>query len=437
MTIHIIGIGLDGLVGLGESVRQVLDGANLVVGSDRHLSYLSNFASEKPEDSSIPKLSLKDITKGLSELGEWIINWQRDHHSSPHVVILVSGDPLFFGLGRLLIAEFPSEKLIFYPHISSMQLAFNRLQIPWQDATLISVHGRSMDSLTSALKQGVEKIAVLTDGNNTPQAIAQLILSLDLPITYEFWVCENLGGEDEKVKEYSLNSINSCDFSQLNVVILLRHLQQPSQCLDLSDIPLLGIPDRLFFSYSDRPGLMTKKEVRVLALGELSLQPNQVIWDIGSGTGSVSVEISRLFPSSTIYAIEKTAAGTSLIEQNCHQFQVNNIISIHGEAPTILHHLRTPDRIFIGGSGGNLPDILGTCSIRLSPRGRIVLALATLEHLNLALDWVKHRIKLEKSWTYQLLQIQISRSVAIADLTRFSPLNPVTILTIYHHSLFT
>ncbi|MGL4503286.1 MAG: bifunctional cobalt-precorrin-7 (C(5))-methyltransferase/cobalt-precorrin-6B (C(15))-methyltransferase, partial [Planktothrix sp.] len=134
--------------------------------------------------------------------------------------------------------------------------------------------------------------------------------------------------------------------------------------------------------------------------------------------------------------IEKTATGTTLIEQNRQRFQVNNVVSIHGEAPDILHHLRSPNRIFIDGSGENLSEILGICSIRLSPGGIIVLALATIEHLNTALNWLEQRKRIERSWSYQILNVQLSRSVSIANSTRFSPLNPITILTIYHHSLF-
>jgi precorrin-6Y C5,15-methyltransferase (decarboxylating) len=187
---------------------------------------------------------------------------------------------------------------------------------------------------------------------------------------------------------------------------------------------MLGLPDETFVSFTDRPGLMTKREVRILILGELALQPEQIIWDIGAGTGSVSIEMARLSETSQIYAIEKTAIGSALIEQNCRRLQVKNVVSIHGTAPDILQHLPEPNRIFIGGSGGNLSLILDTCQARLSPRGIVVLALATLEHLNTALSWLN-----SYRWDYRLLQVQLSRSVPVGQLTRFTPLNPVTIVT--------
>ncbi|MFQ4142711.1 precorrin-6y C5,15-methyltransferase (decarboxylating) subunit CbiE [Chlorogloeopsis sp. ULAP02] len=407
--IHVVGIGLDGVAGLTEKVRQLVEKATLLVGSDRHLSYFPNHP--------VQRLVLKDFTEAIEEI--------RCHLAigTEGIVILVSGDPLFFGLGRLLSAELPPEALTFHPHLSSVQLAFNRIQVPWQDARVISAHGRSVDELVQALQQGVEKIAVLTDGKNTPGAIARLVESLNLPSQYRFWVCENLGGNDERIIEAdNFASVQNQDFASLNVVILLR--QEYFQKLDLEKLPHFGIPDDYFLSFSDRPGLMTKREVRTLVLAELTLRPGQVIWDIGAGTGSVSIEIARLFPTSKVYAIEKTTAGSSLIARNCERFQVQNVISIHGSAPEVLESLEGKcDRIFIGGSGGNLTAILDTCVSRLNPKGVIVLALATLEHLNTALLWFKAH-----SWEYQLLQVQLSRSVPIGQLTRFAPLNPVTIV---------
>lgn len=416
--VHVVGIGLDGAAGLSQAVRQIVDGATLLVGSDRHLSYFSTHPA--------PRLVLRDFTPAINEIR------QRLNNLSDVIVVLVSGDPLFFGLGRLLLEELPTERLTFHPHLSSVQLAFNKIKVPWQDARVVSAHGRSLDELTQALQQGVEKIAVLTDGTNTPNAIARLLLALDLPSYYQFWVCENLGCIDERVQFFPLEdrgdkaaSLQQQNFAPLNVVVLLRQPNSDGQInLNLDALPHLGLPDATFLSFSDRPGLMTKREVRILVLGELALKPGQIIWDIGAGTGSVSIEIARLFPLSKIYAIEKTAAGTSLIEQNCQRFQVENVISIHGTAPAVLDQLPEPDRIFIGGSGGNLSEILDVCSSKLTACGVLVLALATLEHLNSGLGWLRDRC-----WDYQLLQVQLSRSVPIAHLTRFSPLNPVTIVS--------
>lgn len=416
--IHVVGIGLDGLAGVSETARQLVKQAKLLVGSSRHLSYFP----DSKTNIQTKRLLLGDLTETITEIRQHL------NKGTDVIVILVSGDPLFFGLGRLLLAELPPEELTFYPHLSSIQLAFNRLKIPWQDARIISIHGRSIDELTSVLQQGVEKIAVLTDGTNTPHAIVNLIESLSLPGQYKLWVCENLGGENERIVEIlnserlNLTSLQKQKFASLNVVVLLRNNKYKE--LNLKNLPKLGIPDDCFVCFSDRPGLMTKREVRVLVLGELALHPGQVLWDVGAGTGSISIEIARLFPTSQIYAIEKTAAGISLIDKNCHRFEIENVTAVPGKAPNVLLDLPKCDRVFIGGSGGNLTGILDVCAKNLNPDGVIVLALATLEHLNTALSWFQSH-----SWEYQLLQVQLSRSVPVGQLTRFAPLNPVTIVS--------
>jgi precorrin-6Y C5,15-methyltransferase (decarboxylating) len=441
IPIHVIGIGLDGPSGLTNAAQQIVEQASLLVGSSRHLSYFPTHSSDR--------MPLNDFTQAIAQIHTYLST--SSPSSSPpspppsHIAILTSGDPLFFGLGRLLLEEFPAEQLTFHPHLSSIQLAFSRIKLPWQDARFISSHGRSLDELTQALQQGVEKIAVLTDGTNTPGAIAHLLQSLDSPTNYKLWVCENLGGSNERIVETTdLASLETQPFAPLNVVILQR-IAQFDEPLDAKTLPLLGIPDHLFSSFSDRPGLMTKREVRVQILGELGLQPAQIVWDIGAGTGSISIEIARLCPNSQIYAIEKTAIGSKLIEKNCQRFQVSNVLSVHGSAPNALYDLPQPDRIFVGGSGGNLIQILNYCAEALSPNGRIVLALATLEHLSTAVGWLK-RVEggnredggveevTEKDgrfgvfWSYRLLQVHLSRSIPIASLTRFSPLNPVTLV---------
>jgi precorrin-6Y C5,15-methyltransferase (decarboxylating) len=404
--IQVVGIGLDGAAGLREANRAIVEGATVLAGSDRLLNFFPRHSGKR--------IPLSDFARGIHQMRTL---WSQGET----VVVLVTGDPLFFGLGRLLLNEFPPDALQFHPHLNCVQLAFNCLKVPWQEAFWVSVHGRSLDELTPALQQGKDKIAVLTDGTNTPSAIARLYLSLDLPLAYDFWVCENLGGSAEKVRCFSGDRLVEETFAPLNVVVLLKKDEPP---FIPSPLPIFGLPDSLFCSFRDRPGLMTKREVRLVILGELALQPNQVIWDIGAGTGSVSIEMARLLPDSQIYAIEKTAMGQNLIEKNCDRFQVNNVTLIGGTAPHSLAQLRDPDRIFIGGSGGNLSAVLEVCQQRLAPEGRLVAAFATLEHLNLCVEALRDR-----AWTYHLLQVHLSRSVPVGSLTRFSPLNPVTLVT--------
>ncbi|MDJ0510121.1 MAG: precorrin-6y C5,15-methyltransferase (decarboxylating) subunit CbiE [Crocosphaera sp.] len=411
--IRVIGIGLKGRESLTNNIQQIIDNADLLMGSDRHLSY---FISH-PGNQVV-----------ISNLYEDINTLKKIKGAHQFIVILVSGDPLFFGLGRLLLEHFEAEELEFYPHVSSIQLAFSSLKIPWNDAKLISSHGRNLDELISSLQQGIEKIAILTDQKNNPQAIADLLLSLDIAVNYDIWVCENLGDTDENIECFTPQKLAKLNhqFSSLNIVILLRKHEPNLHQNELSKLPLFGIEDKYFLTFKDRPGLMTKREVRMILLGELCLKPQQTIWDIGAGTGSVSIEIARLCPENQVYAIEKTAMGINLINKNCQRFQVNNIVAVQTKAPEKLQDLPKPERIFIGGSGGNLIEILEICKHKLAIDGIIIMAFATLENLVICLDWIN-----KNNWDYQLLNVNISRSLSIAKLTRLSPLNPVFLLKIH------
>ncbi|MEO1148791.1 MAG: precorrin-6y C5,15-methyltransferase (decarboxylating) subunit CbiE [Cyanobacteria bacterium J06638_22] len=423
VPIAVVGIGLEGAEGLTPTARQVVEQANVLVGSDRHLTYFPDHPAEK--------IGLGSMQAAIAQIQACLAS-QSTPPSPASIVVLASGDPLFFGIGRLLLQHFTPHQLAFYPHLSSMQLAFSRIKQPWHDACLLSVHGRSPDRLIQALQRGEATIALLTDDIQTPHAIARLIQDLALPSRYRLWVCENLGDAAEKVRSFLPEAMPTDPFAPLTVVILTREAEASAVLSDttLATLPTFGIADSLFLSFSDRPGLMTKREVRVLALGELSLREDPVIWDIGAGTGSVSVEMARLCPRSTILAIEKSAAGIALIKQNSHRFQCPNITPCYGQAPDILADLPAPDRVFVGGSGGHLLPILDQVAQVLSPKGIIVVAIATLDHLSGIMQWLDAPTQRYR-WQGHTLQAQLARSVAIASLTRLHPLNPVFLIRLH------
>lgn len=410
MTIKVIGIGLEGAKTLSPSVLSLIEDATILVGGDRHLHYFGQHPGLKLKINNLNQV-IKEIKKYLQE-GE-------------KIVVLATGDPLFFGIGRILVSEFSPEQLEFYPHLSCVQLAFNRLQIPWQSAKIISLHGRNIESLIDCWKKGEQTIAILTDTINNPLAIWQLYQQLKPTINYDFWLCENLGSPEEKIsKIITEKDINLATISPLNLVVLQQNNQSNNSVTKIEELPLIGIEDRLFSTFVDRPGLITKKENRMLILGELELQNNQVIWDIGSGTGSVAIEMARISNNSQVYAIEKTAMGANLIKQNCHRFQVDNIQIINDSAENVIAKLPPVDRIFIGGSDGKLNQILDLVAMRIKPQGKVVIALTTLENLQKASQWMQ-----TQQWQYQIINTQINKSLAIANMTRFTPLNPLNIIS--------
>ncbi|MFS8866891.1 precorrin-6y C5,15-methyltransferase (decarboxylating) subunit CbiE [Synechococcus sp. H65.1] len=333
------------------------------------------------------------------------------------VVLLASGDPLFFGIGRLLTQYFPREQLAFYPQVSSVQLALNRLQIPWQEATILSLHGRGMELLEPVLKQGSPVIVVLTDPKHTPAGLAQFIADLQLPVRYQAWVCSQLGSPQEQI--VPLLAGKASTFPSPNLVVLQRVESEP----DPRRWPLVGIPDDQFHTFPDQPGLITKQPIRLLTLGALQLPRQGVVWDIGAGTGSVAVEIARLSPQLQVYAIERNATGICLIQRNRQRFGLENLHVIPGAAPQALADLPDPDRVLLGGGGKGIPQLLPVVAARLRPEGILVANFATLETCSEALQWLRSR-----GWQVRLEHVQISRSTALAEGTRFAPLNPVYLL---------
>ncbi|MEM8638396.1 MAG: precorrin-6y C5,15-methyltransferase (decarboxylating) subunit CbiE [Cyanobacteria bacterium P01_G01_bin.54] len=410
-NIQVVGMGLGGIADLPLQGCQQLHIATLIAGTPRLLAHVPpTYPAQR-----LPLHNLQSDLKRVEQAWQW----------GEKVVILVSGDPLFFGLGRLLLQQFPAADLVFHPHLSSVQLAFSRLRLPWQDARLLSVHGRDLEPVRQCCQQGIAKIAILTDAVNNPGAIATLVEQLHLPHHYSFWVCENLGGETEWIQQYKESkALHGQTFAPLSVVVLLRQAA-PDAPSPLQGLPLLGLPDNAFLSFADRPGLMTKREIRIAILGELALTAQcQVLWDLGAGTGSVAIEMARLVPQATIYALEKTAMGVNLIEQNCHRLGVENVVAIAGVAPDAFAELPAPDRVFIGGSGGQLLTILAQSWSRLKPQGKWVGAFASLENFCSAWQWCE-----QQQLAAQVLQLQVARSLPFAQLHRLTPLNPITLLS--------
>lgn len=427
-VVQVVGIGLSGPKSLSALTLALVESATLLIGGNRHLAAFEHLT--KARNESVEVWPLGDFTQAFDSLRSRL-----QAHPNTRAVILASGDPLFFGIGRLLLEAFPAEQLTFHPQVSSIQLAFSCLRLPWQDATLLSVHGRSEKRLIESVKRGDSKIAVLTDGVLTPQAIAALIESLDFPVHYRLWVCENLGSENERVSAYRPNELASQTFSPLNVVVLVRQGlgQAEAATLAAKDLPLIGLPDSAFKGFRDRPTLITKREIRLLILGAIAPLNGETFWDIGAGTGSVSVELSRLCPNARLYAIEKTAMGAALIRQNAERLAIAPIQTIQGQAPEALANLPSANRVFIGGSSGQLTAILdflnGSLNGASARPQRIVLAIATTEHLSQVITWAQQPA-IAGDWRYQLTQINISRSVPIGSLTRLLPLNPITLVTL-------
>ncbi|AJY76928.1 bifunctional cobalt-precorrin-7 (C(5))-methyltransferase/cobalt-precorrin-6B (C(15))-methyltransferase [Paenibacillus beijingensis] len=398
--IHIIGIGDDGPKSLTAAYLNLIQEAEVLVGGERHLALFPDIGSER--------IVLKG---GLTQTVDRLIGLQESHR----VVVLASGDPLFYGIAGFIAKRAGSGAVSIHPHLSSVQLVFAKMGESWHDAVLESVHGRPLKGLAQRI-DGKAKVALLTDEVNSPAAIAAYLREFGMD-EYDAFVAENLGGEGEKYGWWTLADMAGGEFSPLNIVVLRRKHDAPAIRAGF------GFEDYEFDQRKPDKGLITKKEVRVLSLGELKLKRDSTVWDIGAGSGSVAVECARLAPFGQVFALEKNEGDLVNIENNRRKFRADMTI-IHAKAPDGLDGLPDPDAVFIGGSGGELRELIRICCQRLKDGGRIVVNAATIETLAAAQSALKEQI-----FAVNIALVQISRSKPILDMTRFEGLNPIYVIT--------
>lgn len=393
MTIKIIGIGDNGKASLPPLYETFIAESECLIGGERQLAFFPNYAGEKIV-----------IKGGLSALAE------RLQAETRNAVVLASGDPLFYGIGSYLSKKV---EIDIYPNVSSIQLAFAKMGERWQDAEMISVHGRSMKGLAQKI-DGKEKVALLTDETNTPAEIAAYLLEYGMA-EYEAFVAENLGGQAERTGWYTLEELLEKTISPLNVVILKKVSESP--------VWTTGIEDEEFYQRKPEKGLITKKEVRILSIAALGLRENSTVWDIGTCTGSMAIEAARIARKGDIFAIEKNAADLENCFKNMKKFRTDFTV-VHGKAPDHLQDFKDPDAVFIGGTAGGMEPILDICCERLKENGRIVVNAVTIENLNEAVNGFK-----KYGFQTNITLIQVSRSKPILHLTRFDALNPIYMIT--------
>jgi precorrin-6Y C5,15-methyltransferase (decarboxylating) len=400
----VVGIGHDGPAGLSEEARAHVAAARVLAGGRRHLDFFPEWDGEKIVIGA-------DLEAAVGQL--------RERYGAAKTVVLASGDPLFYGIGSVLLQAFPREDLVFLPHVGSVQLAFARLKGTWHDARVVSLHGRPMEALRPAVEAREAKIAVLTDGRNDPRAIADFLRRHGAAEDYALWVCENLGGPDERVSRHAPARMSDEGFSPLNVVVLLREavlITQYSVPGSSVGLPLLGIPEDALLHRAGRRGLITRREVRLLALCYLELRPHDVVWDVGAGSGSVAIEAARLSPTLLAFAVERGSEAFRQLEANTARLGAGRVRAVRGEAPDGFTDLPDPDAVFIGGSGGRLRDILEAAVRRLKPGGRVVLNCITLESLARAWDGLR-----EQGLEPEATSVQLAHSRPLGSLHALEP----------------
>lgn len=339
---------------------------------------------------------------------------------SVNVAVLASGDPLFYGIGKTLLAHFPADYIAFYPAVSSVQQACALCKTPWDDATIVSLHGRKNQHIPGLVLQH-EKCILLTDSNNSPNSICRDILDYLLLIgddkkgsEIKVMVAENIGMDEERIFSGTLTETIDIKFSPLNVLLIIPPPAAHTKIFPAS----FGLTEE---DIVHSRGLITKNEVRAATIHQLCLPQTGILWDVGAGSGSISIEAARSHPSLTIFAIEHKKEEIANIQANIRKFCCYNIIPVLGKAPDALVDLPQPDRIFVGGSSGTLPALCEMAGRLLPAGGRIVIngvIEKTIKEAPVLLD------------QYGFSTTSTSISVTRTDSRKKTvPFNPITITT--------
>jgi precorrin-6Y C5,15-methyltransferase (decarboxylating) len=399
IPVQVVGLGMSP-ADLTPKAWEIIREAQVLVGGRRLLDYYPEHRAMKIPLGRDPEGTLRQLP-ALAE--------------ARRVVVLASGDPNFYGVGPLVVRVLGADQVVIHPNLTAVQTACARLRMPWQDATVISLHGRSWERLAAVLGQP-GPIVIYTDPAHPPGEIARFLLSRGLSQA-RFCVLEDLGQESERITWMSPAEAREREFSPLNLVVV----PEPGEVSPVRPQLHLGLPES---ALAHQAGLITKAEVRAVVLAKLKLFPGQILWDVGGGAGSVGLEASLLLPGGKIFAVERHPERAAQIAANRETFGVHNLEIVCAPAPVCLAQLPDPHRVFVGGGGPEVGAIIQEAVRRLKPEGRVVVTAALLETLATA-----RRALEQAGWEVEVVQLQVSRSSPLAGGTALQALNPVWIIT--------
>ncbi|MBE2887725.1 precorrin-6y C5,15-methyltransferase (decarboxylating) subunit CbiE [Geobacter anodireducens] len=394
--IYLVGAGIEGWEGFGSKALEVINEAEVLIGHRRHLDTFPEFKGKK------------------QELGDLSILLEQLKNTDKRTVVLGSGDPNFFGIARFLLRNLSKDRIEIFPNVTSVQYAFARIKEPWDDAIFVSVHGRGLKPAVDRIV-AAEKVAVLTDKVNTPAAIARELIERGAE-GYEAWLCEDMGTPAEKFTRTDVRGLLDITASELNILILVKAWEP-----QLAQYPVMGIADDEFATAKK---LITKQEVRAVTLAKLRLQDDLVMWDIGAGSGSVSIEASNLMPNGRLFALERNPQYVTFLRENLKKFVARNVVLVEAFAPEGLDDLPDPDRVFIGGSGGMLEEIIEAVDRRLKPEGVIVLNAVTLDTLTKAVEFLE-----DHGYLVEVACVNVAKTRGLTEYKMFEAQNPVYIIS--------
>ncbi len=404
--IEIVGIGDDGLEGLTAAAKQLVERAELLVGTKQSLGVVTASTAEKIEIGG----DLDAVVRKVDAAGK------------KRIVVLAAGDPLFYGTARYLCDRLGKERFNVTPHVSSMQLAFARVKESWDDAYLTSLATQPLELVVEKARTAA-KVGLFTTEQSPPKAVAQALL--DRKIDYfTAYVCENLGAPDERVTHEDLAEIAKLDFSPLNVLILVRKPDVPDRPPTMMGKRLFGNPDEEFLQSKPKRGLLTPSEVRAIALSIMDIGPTSTIWDVGAGSGSVAIEAAQIASGGRVYAIEMDPEDYALIASNAERFGVRNLTPILGKAPEAWAGLAPPDAVFVGGTGRQVRKIAELAFQQLRPGGRLVANVGSVENISAVRE-----VLAAKAGDAQVLMINLARGNDQLERLHFEAMHPTFLVS--------
>lgn len=389
----IVGIGEDGVAGLGDEAKRRIAGAEFVFGGKRHLALAASLI--KGEARAWPMPFDPDMRDVLALTGR-------------RVCVLASGDPFFHGVGVTLARKVAPQEMGVIPAPSAFSLAAARLGWALQDVETISLHGRPLDLIRPLLHWG-NRILALTSDADAPAAIARLLTELGFGAS-RLTVLEALGGPNEQLRSARADAFELENINPLNVMALEIESSPEARILPLT----VGLADHLF----EHDGQITKREIRAVTLAALAPRRGELLWDVGAGSGSIGIEWMLAHPSMRAIAIEADPTRAARIGRNASHCGVPGLVVVEGSAPKALARLDTPDAIFVGG-GGSDAGVLGAAIKALRPGGRLVANAVTLEMEALLLS--RHA-----SLGGDLTRIALSRVTPVGSMQAWRPAMPVT-----------
>ncbi|QTQ36217.1 precorrin-6y C5,15-methyltransferase (decarboxylating) subunit CbiE [Aromatoleum petrolei] len=415
----ILGILDDGWEGLSAAGRARLAASRIMIGARRTLDLVAPHLGGDIE--------LRDMDGALGKTPEWVRAALAD---CLPVTVLATGDPLCHGIGRFLIDKLGAGKIEVQPAPSTIALACARLNKTWQDAAIRSCHGadagewfegatpeHGLYPIVRAVAEHT-RVAAFTGPANSPDRIARALLAAGYGDDLCISVAARLCLQDEEIfTDLALAEAATREFPAPNIVVIDGATASAPRAV-------FGFEDADFVQRQPEKGLITKLEARAVSLAKLGLRADSLVWDIGAGSGSVGLEASRIARLGHVWAIEKNSADAANARENARRLQATNYTLVEGKAPDGLDAWPDPDAVFIGGSGGELAQLIALCLARLKLAGRLVMNFVTIENLATATAALA-----AAGAEWDVTMLSAARSQPILDMHRLAAQNPVWIVT--------